>query len=216
MNNMASIFKQLITLPLGCCVLCGQQSDAVCCATCEKDFLPWGHSAAKLSSAALDAILTAYIFAYPLDHVIHALKYQQNLAVAKWLSGQLVPLLRDEIAQNPVDIIIGMPLHAKRLRVRGFNQSHEIARHLAAEFGIPCRTGACIRKLHLRPQVELTLAERRALPENLFECTEDLDGQHALLVDDVLTTGASLDRLACAVKKQGALRVTACVVARVP
>lgn len=163
----------------------------------------------------IDSMITGYEFAYPLNHLIHAFKYQHNLALGNWFALQLEAQVAAENQTSPIDVVLGMPLHPRRLRQRGYNQSHEIARHLANSLGIPCKTECCFRRYHLKPQVELPLSERSALPLDLFECHQDLLGLHVLLVDDVMTTGTSLGRLARAVKLQGASRVTGCVIAQV-
>jgi ComF family protein len=222
MNNLSSIRKlirqslRFLHLPLGSCVLCGHTTETAFCKDCSDEFLPWVSLEGEVYDDSIDEVHAAYVFNYPLNHAIHALKYQGRIMLAKGFADELAPMMRKIHEQNSIDLVIGMPLHPRRLQQRGFNQSHEIATHLAKALGIPCKTEICSRQFHLQPQVELKLRERRHLPDKLFECAADLNGLHVLLVDDVMTTGTSLARLAKSVRLQGAGRVTACVVARVP
>ncbi|MEY4591539.1 MAG: hypothetical protein RIR18_434 [Pseudomonadota bacterium] len=222
MNNLFSIRKlirrslRFLHLPFGSCMLCGQTTATAFCKGCSGEFLPWVSLGGLIHDDLIDEVHAAYVFAYPLNHAIHALKYQGRIMLAKGFADALEPMVKKIDKENPLDLILGMPLHPRRLRQRGFNQSHEIAIQLAKALGIPCKTEMCSRQFHLQPQVELKLHERRHLPGNLFECAADLNGLHVLLVDDVMTTGTSLARLAKSVRRQGASRVTACVVARVP
>ena len=217
MNNISLFRKpihaleQILHLSVVTCVLCGGRSENICCADCQQDFDAIS-TAITSPHPAIDQVLAAYRFAYPLNHVIHALKYGGTLALAPWLAALLVPRML-LLQENPVDLVVGMPLHSQRIALRGFNQSHEIARYLARRLGVPCKTEVCTRVFHLPPQVELTGLARRGLPNNLFECRADLDGLHVLLVDDVITTGASLTRLAQCMRLHGARRVSAAVVA---
>ena len=112
------------------------------------------------------------------------------------------------------DCIIPMPLSAQRLRERGFNQSHEIARGLARRLHVQVADAACKRIRHTPPQASLPLDQRRANIRGAFECTMDLDGARVAIVDDVLTSGATLNELARTLLRAGAAEVTGWVLAR--
>lgn len=163
---------------------------------------------------AFDETCAAFRFDYPLTHWIHAYKYRGMFVLGRWFANELLPCVEEIHARQPLDQIIGMPLHPLRQAERGFNQSHEIARFLAAWLGLPCRTARCVRRYHTVPQVELDASARQHQRADLFEYAGDLSGQHILLVDDVMTTGASLHTLALAMRRQGAERVTCAVLAR--
>jgi ComF family protein len=107
-----------------------------------------------------------------------------------------------------------MPLHASRLQERGFNQAVEIARIVAKELHIPLEMRTCKRIKFSAPQVTLPLKERVRNMRNAFTCERRLDGMKVALLDDVMTTGASLNALATAVKKAGAAKVECWVIAR--
>ncbi|MEN9879447.1 MAG: hypothetical protein RIQ55_93 [Pseudomonadota bacterium] len=116
--------------------------------------------------------------------------------------------------QGRPDLIVPMPLHPNRLRTRGFNQAAEIARHLAKELGIPCAFDALIRVHDTPPQAGLPRDERWRNLVGAFACPSPLTANRVLLVDDVLTTGASLSACAEVLRSAGVSRVDVAVVAR--
>ncbi|WP_418648377.1 ComF family protein [Thauera butanivorans] len=163
---------------------------------------------------AYDATLALFDYVFPVDVLVLALKYRHQLSVATFLATEL-RVLGEQIAAD-VDFILPMPLHARRLAERGFNQAVELARPLAREQALPMEL-ACVRKLRdTPPQASLSRDERLLSPAGAFRCDRALDGLHVLVVDDVMTTGATLDELARCLKAQGAARVTNLVVARTP
>ncbi len=107
-----------------------------------------------------------------------------------------------------------MPLHPARLKERGFNQAQEIARQVARRLAIPLDAHACRRLRDTPPQATLKLKKRAANLRGAFSCDLDLSGKRVALIDDVMTTGASLHALAQAVRAKGATQVEAWVVAR--
>ncbi len=112
------------------------------------------------------------------------------------------------------DYVIPMPLHPAKLRERGFNQSQLLAAKTARELGIELLPHACRRVRNTPPQSALPWKERKKNVRDAFCCDTDLTGRRVALVDDVLTTGASLNALADAVRKRGATEISAWVVAR--
>ncbi|MDH4286923.1 MAG: phosphoribosyltransferase family protein, partial [Gallionella sp.] len=112
------------------------------------------------------------------------------------------------------DCLIPMPLHPAKLRERGFNQSQLLAAALARRLKLELLANACQRVRDTPPQSALPWKERRKNVRNAFRCDADLSGKRVALVDDVLTTGASLNALAAAVQKRGAREIQVWVVAR--
>jgi len=106
-----------------------------------------------------------------------------------------------------------MPLHPQRLKERGFNQSLEIARLISKPLNIPMRH-ACKRIKFSAPQASLPIKDRVNNMKGAFICNEDLTGLNVILLDDVMTTGASLNALAKAVKAKGAAHVECWLIAR--
>jgi len=160
---------------------------------------------------AFDRTVAVYRYAFPASVLVQQLKYGGQLALAPWLADQLAAELAG--ADRP-DCIIPMPLHKNRLKERGFNQAALIAKRLADRLAVPLALHACGRVRDTRPQVEMPFAARHGNMRNAFVCDLDLTGQRVALVDDVMTSGASLDELAKEVKRAGASEVSAWVIAR--
>ncbi|HQZ04058.1 MAG TPA: ComF family protein [Thauera sp.] len=161
-----------------------------------------------------DATRAVFDYAFPIDQLVQSLKYGYQLSIASFFAREL--LEAGEQLVLDADLIVPMPLHARRLAERGFNQAVEIARPLARACGLPMEL-ARVRKLHDTPaQASLGRVERLLSPRGVFACELALEGQHVLVVDDVMTTGATLNELARCLKRQGARRVTNLVLARTP
>lgn len=162
---------------------------------------------------AFDRTRAALAYAFPLDRLIPRLKYHGQLAIASALGDCLVRAV--ETAPRP-DRLIAMPLHPARLRARGFNQAGEIARTLARRLQLPLDATSCRRVRDTPPQMGLRRDVRRRNLHGAFVCTSDMRGLRIGIVDDVMTTGASLDELAKTLRRAGAASVEAWVVARTP
>jgi ComF family protein len=115
-----------------------------------------------------------------------------------------------------IDAILPVPLHTKRLRQRGFNQALLLAYRMSEQHNIPLSCDNLIRQRPTRPQVELTGAERIQNVAGAFAVRRPLDirDRHIVLIDDVFTTGATLNECAAVLKDAGAAAVTACTLAR--
>lgn len=153
--------------------------------------------------------VAAFAYAFPLDKMVQALKYGEQLV--------LVNILADKLAQrvdSRPDCIFPMPLHPARLRERGFNQSWELARRVGDKLHIPVLHDACRRVRDTPPQAALPWKERSKNMRSAFICTRDLSGKSVAVVDDVMTSGASLNELALTLRNAGAWEVHAWVVTR--
>lgn len=155
--------------------------------------------------------LASFSYAFPVDQLIQALKYQQRLAIAPILGRALALAAR---SRPRPDLLIPMPLHPKRLQQRGFNHATEIARVVAADLNISLDLSVCERVRYTPPQVALKYDQRRRNVRNAFACHGNVAGKRVALIDDVMTTGTSLDELAITLKKAGALEIEAWIVAR--
>lgn len=156
---------------------------------------------------AYDATTAALAYDFPADTLVHALKFRGELALAPLLGS----LLSASIPSWSVDRVIPVPLSSARLRGRGYNQAVEIARHLARG---KLDVDVCVRHADTVPQTELPWDERRRNVRGAFGCRQALTGASVAVVDDVMTTGATLDELALTLKRAGAARVVNWVVAR--
>lgn len=159
-----------------------------------------------------DATHACFRYAFPVDRLVQALKYRHNLAIARLLAATLLQSAGNEAAT--ADLLMALPLSEQRLAARGFNQSMELARPLASQLGIPLRVTGYARSLDTPPQASLPWKERQKNISGAFECALDLSGKHIIVIDDVMTTGATLDEFARTLKKHGARRVSNWVVAR--
>jgi ComF family protein len=161
---------------------------------------------------AYDATTAVYPYRFPIDRMVQALKYQQRFALALHFSRALV----DVCPEREFDLIVPMPLHPERLRERGFNQAVEVSRLLARRRGIPLALAGVERVLATPAQVSLPWKARSANMRGAFCCDMRLDGCRVLVVDDVMTTGASLQALAQALREAGAARIENLLIARTP
>lgn len=160
---------------------------------------------------AFKRTLAAFGYVFPIDALIHAYKYGGNLTLLGLLAE---PLAARAMEHALPDLIIPMPLHPARLQERGFNQAREIAAALSRRLAVPLAAQACRRIRDTPPQAALKLKERAANLRGAFVCDLPLHGKRVVLIDDVMTSGASLDALAQAVRRQGAGGVETWVVAR--
>jgi len=149
-----------------------------------------------------------------MRQAIHQLKYR-NL---RTLAAPLAQLLRDYLVTHPVpgDVLVPVPLHRKRLRERGYNQSRLLARELGKLISLPVVDDCLVRQRHAPPQARTTTVEERlSNVVGAFTCCDDrLRDKQVLLIDDVSTSGATLDACAAALKTAGAKSVWGLVLAR--
>jgi ComF family protein len=148
-------------------------------------------------------------YEFPCDRLVQALKYRARLVLAGFFARSLASQPMPE-----VDLIVPMPLHPKRLAERGFNQALEIARGVAQHLGRPIEPRGVLRVKDTLPQTELPYEERAKNVRGAFLCKLDLSGASVAVVDDVMTTGATLNELARALKRAGATSVVNFVIAR--
>jgi len=155
-----------------------------------------------------DATLALWRYEFPCDRLVQALKYRAQLALAGFFARSLASRPLPEF-----DVLLPMPLHPRRLAERGFNQALEIARGLARNLG-PIEPRGVLRVKNTPPQAELPYEERAKNVRGAFLCKLDLSGARVAVLDDVMTTGATLNELARALKRAGATRVENFVIAR--
>lgn len=190
-----------ITPPI--CPRCGrpQSSGALC-----PDCVGW--------QAAIDGIRSPFRFEGDMREAIHKLKYQ-NLRV---LSVPLAEMLQEYLVANPLDVevLVPVPLHRKRLRERGYNQSRLLAKELGKLMDIPVIDDVLVRQRHTLPQARTATVEERKLNiADSFACRDNrLRDRQVLLLDDVATSGATLDACAAVLKANGATSVWGLVMAR--
>jgi ComF family protein len=210
------------------CLLCADYNgnEIGLCEPCFKN-LPW-HKSARCPQCALitdsaicgnclnagpdfDATYALFTYSYPIDSILQQYKYKDMLHLADVFAKLFHQ--RHKISHR-IDLVIPMPMHPQRLQERGFNQALEIARCLAKSLKLELNYQACQRIKLTPPQAGLPLKDRIKNVRGVFECKQSLQGLNIAIVDDVMTTGASLNELARSLKKAGAARVECWVIAR--
>lgn len=166
----------------------------------------------RLETNWIDDAVSVWYFdkGSPLQDVQHALKYGNRPVCGSWMGAHLARALRQVPGSEP-DFIVPIPLHHARMLERGYNQSRAIAAAVADVLELPLRTDVLTRTRATLSQTNFTRAERRANLENVFAVPDqaDLEDRHILVIDDVMTTGATFESAARALKTSGAARVTA-------
>ncbi|HEY9101517.1 ComF family protein [Chitinimonas sp.] len=225
----AKLFTRLAgaLLPQSCVLCLADSGEASVCQGCAAE-LPWAtaprcpvcaiptpqglHCGACLKQApAFDHTVAAWWYQWPLDRLIPAYKYAGQLGLTSSLADGLLAQARQ--ADRP-QALLAMPLHPDRLRERGFNQSYELAKQLASALDLPLLQNNVVRTRLTPPQASLPLEERHKAIRGVFQAAGDVTGQHIALVDDVMTSGASLHELAKTLKAAGASRVDCWILAR--
>ena len=165
------------------------------------------------SPPPFEATIAAFAYAFPVDRLMHAFKYHGRLALAEWGARAIGAEWRSRTRALP-QRLVALPLAQERQRERGYNQAFEIALVLAREWRIPLLRGGVHRHVAAPPQAALPWSERAKNVRGAFACELRLEGLSVAVVDDVMTTGASLAELAKTLKRAGAARVENWVVAR--
>ena len=210
----------------GSCFLCRGEAADLLCEQCDADLprlagafcprcalpSPAGAVCGRCLTQApqYDATSAALAYQFPADVLVQALKFRGELALAPFLGG----LLSKCISNTDVDYVVPVPLSAERLRERGYNQALEIARDVASTSGARIAPELCERRRDTAAQAELPLSERAKNVRGAFHCPRLVAGARIAVLDDVMTTGATLDEIAATLKRAGAARVENWVVAR--
>lgn len=218
------------------CLLCGESADESSaegrdlCGECAAA-LPWNRNAClrcalplPVSAPACGHCLqhppplqqthAALVYGFPIDRLLPRLKFHADLACGRLLSQ----LMLQAFAGLPrPDALIPLPLHRARLRSRGYDQALELARPLARVLRIPMFDGVLMRSRATAPQSRLDADARRRNLRGAFAVKPgaSLPG-HVVLIDDVMTTGATLEAAAKVLRRAGAARIDAWVCARTP
>ncbi|GAB4042633.1 hypothetical protein GCM10028774_55490 [Spirosoma jeollabukense] len=141
-----------------------------------------------------------------IQKLIHGIKYKGRKEAAKTIASWYGHQLRvDSTLVNKIDILIGVPLHKSRLRQRGYNQADYIAQGLSESLNIPCRTDVLKRNRFKESQTKKNRLERWENVKTVFsvENYKEIEGKNVVVVDDVLTTGATIEACAIELLKAG-------------
>ena len=208
-NNQAICVACLADLPWSpqtSCPQCGLASNGIVCGSCLN------------SQPDFDATKAVFLYAYPVDAMMLRYKYGNMLNLGDTFGGFLAEKIVLENHFKNIDLIIPMPMHPQRLKERGFNQALEIAKVLTKNCKEKLDYKSVERQTLTPPQASLPLKARVKNIKGAFKVNDDLvgdlKGKRIAIVDDVMTTGASLNELAKTLKKAGASHVECWVVAR--
>ena len=188
--------------PAPACIRCGHPAETDdLCPTCLE------------TPSHLDRIASSAIFAHPLRDAIHDLKYNDGRSLARPLGARMAASWQQ--GGFTADLIMPVPLHAARLAERGYNQAALLARVLSQGVGVPIDETAIVRQKATLQQAMLKAVERRENVKDAFAaCRSDLTGKNIALIDDVCTTGSTLEACAQALRAAGAASVWAFTLAR--
>lgn len=237
-SNMTSALHTAVDLIFPpCCALCHARLPSaaeVVCPDCAAQLSPLASPSCERCGMPLDLpdqacaacagrtfhfvrARAALEFNQPVQRLVHLLKYRDRRSVGRYLGQWVGKVVVTEGWFSHIDSIVPVPLHAARLRERGYNQAEVIAQGLSAFTGLRVDPAAVIRRKMTKSQTRLTIEERRRNVNEVFgvPAGRNLSGARIVLVDDVFTTGATLDSCARAlVETGGAETVYALTVAR--
>ncbi len=196
----AACRNRIEKIPAPICPRCGRPLTRADCPYCAK------------SPLRMDGTRAVAFFEGGLRQAIHTFKYSHRPELA----ALLAELLRDYLTAYPIpaDALVAVPLHPERERARGYNQSLLLARALSAHNHLPVWEDVLTRVRVTRPQVELDAEERHANVRDAFAATERVAGARVLLIDDVCTTGATMEACGAALYAHGAQSVWGLALAR--
>lgn len=216
------------------CILCSSRTKTHfgLCKPCENDLpkigkhcetcaLPLNSNTHEICGQCLkqkphfDRIITPYYYQEPLVQIIKIFKFNQRPPLANLLANFLIAELQHFYRTNPLpEIIIPVPLHPKRLWTRGYNQTVEIAKPIAKKFAIPLNHQVCTRIKNTPPQHQLKAKQRRNNLKNAFFIDKSIQGSHIALVDDIVTTGSTVNEISKLLKKYGCKHISVWCCAR--
>lgn len=195
------------------CAFCGTPSDKNekgICVGCYAD-LPWSEPAISPTPGIFECSIAMLQYEFPVDVAIKALKFNRSLFYVPAFT-EILCTARG-LLPTDVDAVLPVPLHWRRKTRRGFNQATELAKPVAEMLGVPLLKG--VYRKHATPfQSGLGAAERRRNLRRAFSVRKALGGIHVLIIDDVVTTGATSSQLAKVLLSHGAEKVSMLAVAR--
>lgn len=223
-NNLSTWFPQA-------CCLCGQESGhqalcsaclqdlprfaaETCCPQCARPLsgpaIPCGHCLQH--PPAYDRTLSGFAYAEPVSRLVGKLKFQGQIQLARLLGELLV----DRIARtdSTAQAILPVPLHPRRLRQRGFNQALEIARPLGRARSLPILNDTVYRHRDTEPQSSQTATHRRQNVRGAFSLRRHPPYRHLAIVDDVMTSGHTVNEIAQLLRRAGVIHIEIWCVAR--
>lgn len=195
------------------CVFCGAAiaaDERHICTGCFTD-LPWNQPATSPRSSRLERSIAMLHYSFPVDAAIKALKFNRSLYYVPAFAQVLCSAR--ELLPPDIDAVLPVPLHWRRKAARGFNQAMELAKPVARMLGVPLVRG--VYRKHATPfQSGLGATERARNLRHAFSVRGSLPHNHVLIIDDVITTGATTRQLARVLQRSGVEKISVLTVAR--
>lgn len=230
LNIVQHLQKVLLNILQDTCIICYQtnKSDYHICQDCY-DCLPWIDNACTKcalpldkgnsqcgkclrGAGAVDNVVALFRYEEPIKNFVHQLKYKKKLYYAKILAYLFASRFK---SIDSIDVILPVPLAIQRLKDRGYNQSLELCKSLSHKISIPVFSKVLIKQRETKSQSSLSKEQRlRNVRSSDFQLTSPVKGKRVLIVDDVYTTGTTINCLAKMLKKNGAESVDAVVICR--
>ncbi|MHB9036249.1 MAG: ComF family protein [Armatimonadota bacterium] len=215
------------------CLVCGMVGDDYLCAKCIEEIDVIGEQYCRRCAMPCESYVchdcrerefafefesacSAGVYDGVLRKAIHALKYDKHIAIADQLGDLMVRCFPHRQFSGKIDLIVPIPIHRARLLERGFNQSIELSRRMGGRMSLPVETRVLYKSRNTRHQVELPQDQRVFNLEGAFivRNADLISGKRVLLVDDVFTTGSTLNEAAKVLRAAGALSVYAYTLAK--
>ena len=177
------------------CKKCGKpirQKEAEFCYDCEREDLCYEQGR------------SLWLHKMPVSSSIYAFKYKNRRVYGEVYGREMAKMFRKIIRLWEIDVIVPVPLHRKKQKKRGYNQAEILAKEIGFRVGIPVDTTLIKRKKNTVPQKEFTRKERKKNLKNAFEVTGKVEGKRVLIIDDIYTTGSTIDSISILLKKAGA------------
>lgn len=220
-NTLADFFLPRLCL---CCNSKLHSSQRVICDSCfsqieitSDERIQYEFDRKFFKEKIIDGFVSPFVFEEDgnLQVLLHELKYRKRFRVGNILGVFLGELSADKIESWNIDYIIPIPLHKIKKADRGYNQSDHIGKSLARYLNKACLTKSVKRKKFTQSQTKLNIQERKTNIEGAFKIkrTKTISGKNILILDDVITTGATVTELGKVLKENGAKKVYACSVA---
>ncbi|AML49604.1 competence protein ComF [Coxiella burnetii] len=186
-------------IPPRCIFCCDFLNQAMLCEAC-RAALPWNENTS-------DEQLILFRYSKPIDRLITELKFHQKLLYARFFATCFIEKIKKRRDKPLPQALIPIPLHRKRLQKRGFNQALEIAKPIAKQFQLPLLLNQIERIKNTQPQTELLAKKRLRNVKNAFTLTKSISAKHVAILDNVITTGHTINELARTLSDNGVEKI---------
>lgn len=209
------------------CYFCLAKCNDVCCKSCERDFIKGvrrcpicakHNNNAKTcgqcisSPPVFSSTTVLYNYEYPIKKLVLSFKFKKRAELSLFFADRFVQKISSK--NKLPDILIPVPLHKKRQAQRGYNQSLELSKLLSKKLNVPFNSELCKRVVNTDPQSELPMKSRKKNVKNAFILNGENIPKHIAIIDDVITTGSTINEIARLFKKAGCEQIDIWAIAR--